>query len=180
MAQPIPFHAVPLDTRDALRVRLETAPDTHAEALLAAYDLLQALHDRGILDVATSALAASDELLEKVVDTANAPESIRALRNLMFWRQVLGSIEPEWFQGIFQAIPDGLATATAERDEPVTLWKILRRATKKDSLRGLAAAVDFLESFGRHLHSLEGSTHRGQPALGGRGVVARPSSTSAR
>ena len=157
MAQPIRFNVPPLDPREALRARLESAPERHAEAVLAAYDLLQALHDRGILDVATSALAASDELLEKVVDNANTPDAIRAIRNLMFWRQVLGRIEPTWFQGIFQAIPDGLATATAHRDEPVGLWKLLRRAISKDSLRGLAAGIDFLESFGRHLHTLEAS-----------------------
>jgi uncharacterized protein YjgD (DUF1641 family) len=157
MAQPIRFNVPPLDSREALRARLERAPKEHAEALLAAYDLLQALHDRGILDVATSALSASDELLEKVVDSANTPDAIRAIRNLMFWRQVLGKIEPTWFQGIFQAIPDGLATATAQRDEPVGVWKLLRRAMSKDSLRGLAAAIDFLESFGRHLHMLEAS-----------------------
>jgi uncharacterized protein YjgD (DUF1641 family) len=157
MAQPIPFNVPPVDSRAALRARLEHAPDKHAEAILAAYDLLQVLHDRGILDVATSALSASDELLEKLVDSANTPDAIRAIRNLMFWRQVLGRIEPRWFQGIFQAIPEGLATATAERDEPVGVWKLLRRAVNKDSLRGLAAAVDFLESFGRHLHALEGS-----------------------
>jgi uncharacterized protein YjgD (DUF1641 family) len=161
MAQPIPFHAPAIDTRGLLRARLEHAPDTHAEAILAAYDLLQALHDRGILDVTTSALRASDELLEKVVDTANTPDAIRALRNLMFWRQVLGRIEPKWFQGIFEAIPEGLATAAAERDEPVRLWKLLRRAMSKDSLRGLAAGVDFLESFGRHLHALEASAQQG-------------------
>src|ERR1700737_2877337 len=155
MAQPIPFHVPPIDSRETLRTRLEHAPDKHAEALLAAYELLQALHDRGILDVATSALSASDELLEKVVDTANTPDAIRAIRNLMFWRQVLGRIEPSWFQGIFQAIPDCLAAATAQRDEPVGVWKLLRRAMSKDSLRGLAAAVDFLQSFGRHLHALE-------------------------
>jgi uncharacterized protein YjgD (DUF1641 family) len=157
MAQPIRFNVPPLDPREALGARLESAPERHAEAVLAAYDLLQALHDRGILDVATSALSASDELLEKVVDSASTPDAIRALRNLMFWRQVLGKIEPTWFQGIFQAIPDGLATATAQRDEPVGVWKLLRRAMSKDSLRGLAAAVDFLESFGRHLHLLEAS-----------------------
>src|ERR1700704_5780944 len=154
MAQPIPFHVSPPDARDALRARLDRAPDAHTEAILAAYDLLQALHDRGILEVATSALSASDELLEKVVDSTNTPDAIRAIRNLMFWRQVLGRIEPTWFQGIFQAIPDGLATATAQRDEPVGLWKLLRRGMSRDSLRGLAAAVDFLESFGRHIHLL--------------------------
>jgi uncharacterized protein YjgD (DUF1641 family) len=163
MAQPIPFHVPPFDSREALRVKIEHAPEKHAEAILAAYDLLQALYDRGILDVATSALSASDELLEKLVDNANSPDAIRAIRNLMFWRQVLGKIEPKWFQGVFQAIPDGLATATRERDEPVRIWKLLRRALSKDSLRGLAAAVDFLESFGRHLHSLEASTSATTP-----------------
>src|SRR6195256_2284075 len=143
MAQPIPFHAPGIDKREALRARLEQAPEKHAEAILAAYELLQALHDRGILDVTTSALRASDELLNQVVEAANTPEAIRALRNLMFWRQVLGRIEPAWFQGIFQAIPDALATATAERDEPVGLWRLLRRGMSRDSLRGLAAAIDF-------------------------------------
>jgi uncharacterized protein YjgD (DUF1641 family) len=164
MSQPIPFHVPPFDSRAALRARLEHAPDKHAEAILAAYNLLQALHDRGILDTATSALSASDELLEKVVTGVNSPDAIRAIRNLLFWRQILGRIEPKWFQGIFQAIPDGLAKATAERDKPVGVWKLLRRAINRDSLRGLAAAVDFLESFGRHLHSLEVSTtQKSQP-----------------
>jgi len=160
MAQPIRFTAPPIDTRAVLRAKVAQAPDAHAEAILAAYDLLQALHDRGILDTATSALRASDELLEKVVDNANTPEAIRALRNLVFWQKILGSIEPQWFKGLFQAIPDGLATATAERHEPVRLWKLLRRAMTKDSLRGLAAGIDFLESFGRHLHLLEASTQQ--------------------
>jgi uncharacterized protein YjgD (DUF1641 family) len=164
MAQPIRFHVRPFDSRETLRARIEQAPSVHAEAVLAAYDLLQALHDRGVLDLATSALKASDDLLEKLVDNANTPDAIRAIRNLMFWRQVLGKIEPRWFQGIFQAIPDGLATATAQRDEPVGVWKLLRRAMSKDSLRGLVAAVDFLESFGRHLHMLEASAEQQQPA----------------
>jgi uncharacterized protein YjgD (DUF1641 family) len=162
MAQPIRFSVPPPDPRAVLRETLDRAPEEHVHAVLAAYELLQALHDRGILDLTTSALRASDELLEKVVDNANTPEAIRAIRNLMFWRQVLGRIEPTWFQGIFQAIPEGLATATAQRDEPVGLWKLLRRAMSKDSLRGLAAGIDFLESFGRHLHLLEAPVQEGR------------------
>jgi uncharacterized protein YjgD (DUF1641 family) len=155
MAQPIRFNVPPTDARVALRERLERAPAQHADAILAAYDLLQALHDRGILDVTRSALAASDVLLEKLVEGVNTPSSIRALRNLMFWQGILGSIEPKWFKGLVEAIPEGLANATAERDKPVRLWTLLRRALSKDSVRGLAAGVDFLESFGRHLHMLE-------------------------
>jgi uncharacterized protein YjgD (DUF1641 family) len=117
--------------------------------------VLQELHNRGVLEIMRGALAASDEILEKVVDNVKTPEAIRAIRNLLFWRQILGSIEPEWFKGIFQAVPEGIAQATAERDQPVSLFGLLRRLTSKDSLRGLAAAIDFLQAFGRHLQGPE-------------------------
>src|SRR5436853_6735850 len=160
MAQPIPLEVPPRNPRAELRSRLEDAPEQHAEAVLAAYEVLQQLHDRGVLEIVRGALAASDEILEKVVDNTKTPEAIRAIRNLLFWRQILGSIEPEWFKGIFQAIPEGIAQATAERGQPVSFFRLLRRLTNKDSLRGLAAALDFLQAFGRHLHSLE--THSPQ------------------
>ena len=155
MAQPIPLEIPPRNPRAELRSRLEQAPEQHAEAVLAAYEVLQELHSHGVLEIMRGALAASDEILEKVVHGAKTPEAIRAIRNLLFWRQILGSIEPEWFKGIFQAIPEGIAQATAERDQPVSFFRLLRRLTNKNSLRGLAAAIDFLQAFGRHLHSLE-------------------------
>jgi uncharacterized protein YjgD (DUF1641 family) len=157
MAQPIPLEIPPRNPRAELQSRLERAPIEHAEAVLAAYEVLQELHDRGVLEIVRGALAASDELLEKVVDNARTPETIRAIRNLLFWRHILGSIEPEWFKGIFQAVPEGIAQATAERKQPVSFFGLLRRLMSKDSLRGLAAAVDFLQAFGRHLHSLGSS-----------------------
>lgn len=165
MAQPVTYRVVPPSQRGVPGTRLENAPAEHAEAVLAAYDVLQQLHDRGILEIVKGCLAAGDELLEAGVEAVNTPDAIRALRNLMFWRTILGRIEPEWFQGIFQAIPDGLAIATAQRDEPMTLWRILRRAVNRDSIRGLTAAVDFLESFGRHLNSLEHGVPARQPSL---------------
>jgi uncharacterized protein YjgD (DUF1641 family) len=158
MAQPIPLEIPPRNPRAELRSRLEQAPEEHAEAVLAAYEVLQELHHRGVLEIMRGALAASDEILEKVVDNARTPEAIRAIRNLLVCQHILGSIEPEWFKGMFQAIPEGIAQATAERDQPIGFFGLLRRLTSKDSLRGLAAAIDFLQAFGRHLHSLEGQT----------------------
>src|SRR6201993_5160148 len=122
MAQPIPLEIPSRNPRAELRSRLEQAPEAHAEAVLAAYEVLQQLHDRGVLEVMRGALAASDEILEKVVDNTKTPEAIRAIRNLLFWRQILGSIEPDWFKGIFQAIPEGIAQATAERQKPIGLF----------------------------------------------------------
>ena len=158
MAQPIPLEIPPRNPRAELQSRLGHAPEEHAEAVLAAYEVLQELHKHGVLEIMRGALAASDEILDRVVDNVRTPEAIRAIRNLLFWRRILGSIEPEWFQAIFQAIPEGIAKATAERDQPVSLFGLLRRAVSKDSLRGLSAAVDFLQAFGRHLHLTEGQT----------------------
>jgi uncharacterized protein YjgD (DUF1641 family) len=158
MAQPISLEIRPRNPRAELHSRLERAPEEHAEAVLAAYEVLQQVHERGVLEIMRGALAASHEILEKVVDNARTPEVIRAIGNLLLWRRVLGSIEPEWFQGIFQAIPEGIAQATAERDQPVRIFGLLRRAMNKDSLRGPAAAIDFLQAFGRHLHSSERQT----------------------
>jgi uncharacterized protein YjgD (DUF1641 family) len=158
MAQPILLEVQPRNPRAELRSRLDQAPEQHAEAVLAAYEVLQELHNHGVLEIIRGALAASDELLEKVVDNVRTPKAIRGVRNLLFWRRILGSIEPEWFKGIFQAIPEGIAQATAERERPVSFFGLLRRLSNKDTLRGLAAAIDFLEAFGRHLQSSESQT----------------------
>src|ERR1700680_2676358 len=62
MAQPIPLEIPPRNPRAELRARLEQAPEEHAEAVLAAYVVLQELHNRGVLEVMRGALAASDEI----------------------------------------------------------------------------------------------------------------------
>jgi hypothetical protein len=94
------------------------------------------------------------------VDNAKTPEAIRAIRNLFFLQRILGSIPPESLEGVAQAIPEGIAQATAERDRPVSFFSLFRRLTSKDSLRGLAEAVNFLQAFGRHLRSAQNSLAR--------------------
>jgi hypothetical protein len=64
----IPLEIAPRNPRAELRSRFEQAPVQHAEAVLAAYEVLQELHNRGVLEIMHGALAASDETLEIVVD----------------------------------------------------------------------------------------------------------------
>jgi len=135
MAIPITFEPARRDPGGAARQRIEQAPGDHAEAVLAAFEVLQLLHDRGVLDIVRSALAASDELIDTAVDQVNTPEAIRAIRHLL-------------------AISGALAQVTTDREEPIGLWTLVRRMRSQDSLRGLAVAVDLMESFGRHLHAL--------------------------
>ena len=151
MAQAIPLQVAPRDARAELRERLERAPDEHAEAILAAYELLQEVHNQGLLDIARSALSVRDEILGTLANNASTPQAVRAIRNVLFLSRVLGGIEPERLQAVFQPIADGIVQATAKPKEPVTCFDLLRRLLAKESLRALGAAVDFLQCFGRSL-----------------------------
>jgi uncharacterized protein YjgD (DUF1641 family) len=153
MAVPIRFQPVPHDPRDELYSRLKAAPAEHAEALLALYDILEGLHDRGVLAALKGVLSASDFVLETVVETANTPEAIRMIRNGLLLSKMLGSIDPELLGRLVDSVPAGLAQTSAKRTESPGLFSLVQKLNSKDSRRGLAAAAEILEAFGKHLGS---------------------------
>src|ERR1700682_1115711 len=108
MAQPISLHVAPRDPRDELNSRLQQAPMDHAEAILAAYEVLQGLHDRGVLELARGALGSSEKVLEIAVDAAQSPQSIRGIRNLLLVINMLGAIDPERLGPLTRAVPQAL------------------------------------------------------------------------
>jgi uncharacterized protein YjgD (DUF1641 family) len=152
MALPIRFEPLARDAREELRDRLAKAPLEHAEALLSGYEVLQGLHERGVLDILKGALSASDTLLETVVEVAKTPEAIRSVRNLLLLSQVLGNIEPELLGVIVRSIPEGLAQVSAKRSEVPGLLSLLRKFSSQDSRRAMAAAAELLESVGKGLN----------------------------
>jgi uncharacterized protein YjgD (DUF1641 family) len=151
MAQPIPFHPAPRDPRDELSSRLQQAPQDHAEAVLAAYQVLQGLHDHGVLEVMRGALGGSEKILEQVVAVGSGAQAIRASRNLLLLVTTLGEIEPALLSDITRAIPKALVQANAEESKPPGLLKLMSTFWNKDFRRGLAAFNDLLVMFGRNL-----------------------------
>jgi uncharacterized protein YjgD (DUF1641 family) len=157
MAEPIPLELSPRDPRRELQCRLQNAPVEHAEALLAGYDLLQSLHDRGIFDLLHGALGAGDKIIEEAVQTTNTPEAIRAARNTAIFIKTIGAIEPELLNAFLSAIPCALAEAKTTR--PPGFWAIFRQFRGTELRRGLAMVNAFLEGFGRNIaHEI----HRGE------------------
>lgn len=157
MAKPLALEVASRYPREELRHRLERATDEHAEAILDAFELLQKLHDEGMLEIARGVLSARDEILETLSKNASTPEALRAIRNLLFCGRVLGCIEPDRFQAVFEAAPEGINQATAGRKERVTVFGLLRRLLSRESLRAMAAAVDFLQCLGRRLLLVQGA-----------------------
>jgi uncharacterized protein YjgD (DUF1641 family) len=135
VAEPIPLLIPPRNPRAELRAQLDRAPEAHAEAVLAAYGLLQELHDQGVLDIAQGVVAARFRILGTLAKDANTPDAIRVLRNLLFDAQLFGLKAPP--------------------EQSLGVWSLLRRLCSKDSRRGLAAVIGFLERFGHHLRAMD-------------------------
>jgi uncharacterized protein YjgD (DUF1641 family) len=149
MAAPIPLKLQPRDPREPLYHRLEEAPREHVEALLTAYEVLQGLHDRGVLELLRGALGSSDKVLQILVDSANEPEVIRGIRNLMILARIADALEPELLEGLATAVPEGLEQA--KKAEPLGFWELLKKVCSKDIRRALTAMTCLLESLGKSL-----------------------------
>jgi uncharacterized protein YjgD (DUF1641 family) len=157
MAQPILLTIPKRDPREELHARLAQAPAEHAEAVLAGFEVLQGLHDRGVLELLRGMLGGSDKVLEIVVEAAKTPESIRGIRNLLVMAKILGSIDPELLEKFGQAVPDALTgAAKAEQAEPPGLWGIWKIFRSRDLRRGLVVVNSMLEAWGKNFSAERG------------------------
>jgi uncharacterized protein YjgD (DUF1641 family) len=149
MAVPIALTIPRRDPRAELQDRLAQAPVEHAEALLAAYAVLQGLHDRGILEGARGLLGSSDQVMEILVDAAKTPEAIRGTRNFIILTKLMAALDPVMLEGLAAAIPTAVAQGRAP--EPLGFWALLRKLLSKDSRRAISVAAVGLESAGKAL-----------------------------
>src|SRR6202021_2987044 len=85
----------PRNSREDLIRKVEQAPVAHAEAVLAAYDLLQRLHDKGMIDLLSGLLSAGETVVEHVVDVISSREMVTALRLALIFSNLLSSIDPD-------------------------------------------------------------------------------------
>jgi uncharacterized protein YjgD (DUF1641 family) len=133
----------PRNSREDLIRRVEQAPDAHAEAVLAAYDLLQRLHEKGVIDLLSGLLSAGDTVVERMVDVISSREAVTALRIALIFGNLLTSIDPGKLHAVI---------ANTGNDAP-SLLAIGKQAVSKDARRGMAAAVGLLSVFGEALNA---------------------------
>ncbi len=148
MAKPVEFRQfTPRNSREDLIRKLNQAPEQHAEALLEAYELLQRMHEKGLIDAANGLLSASDAVVDHAVDLVSSKPAVSALRRLLMLSNVLNAIDPDQMHAVFSG---GSA-------KPPSLWQIFKRATTEDARRGMATWVGLLNLFGAALRKQKDS-----------------------
>jgi len=151
MARPIPYAPPPYDPAAELSARLQNAPAEHAEAMLALYDVVQRMHDRGVLDLLRGSLGAGDKIVETLVEMGDSPEAVRGLRNLLILAKALASFDPESLHCLSHALPEALDAVRAREEQPPGFMGLLRHFRSKDLRRGVVFVNALLEAFGRNL-----------------------------
>ena len=139
MAQPIPLTITPKSEPDSIE-RLDEALRTHTDAILSALQLLQLLHDRGVLDLLRGLVGARRlrQLAGMATAALDSPESVRAIRNFILLAKLFASISPD------------ILEREKSHSAPGML-QLLRRMNSENSRRAIAVALDVMESTGKGL-----------------------------
>ncbi len=137
MAQPISF------------IPSQRASEPHAEAVDSALELLQLLHDRGVLDLLRGLVGAGDQVVDILTTALNTPEAIRGIRNFLLLTKFFATIPPEVLGRLVQTATDG--AAREKSNEAPGLLQLMRRMNSEDARHGMAVLLDLLEGVGKGL-----------------------------
>jgi uncharacterized protein YjgD (DUF1641 family) len=131
----------PVDSREDLLRRVEAAPREHAEAVLAAYGVLEKLHEADVLSLLNGLLGAKNMVVDRAADVVSSAEMVNLLRMSLLAGSLLKKIDPK----------DLHAVLIESEKEPPGMFQILRRMTSKDARRALGAFGGLLNILGAAL-----------------------------
>jgi uncharacterized protein YjgD (DUF1641 family) len=144
MAQAVAFRKfTPENSRKDLARRIREAPADHAEAILAAFELLEKLHDAGLLSLASGMISAGNTIIDRVADVADSPQAIVALRAALILGSILNTLDA-----------DELHKAMQVQKNDASLFRILKGLTTKESRQVAMIGVNLLNVIGKALGKL--------------------------
>jgi uncharacterized protein YjgD (DUF1641 family) len=149
MAKSIEFEPRKYDPRTELFHRLENAPEEYVEAILDAYEVLQLLRDKGILEILKGALGSGEKILGEVTKTIETAEAISLVRNLTTLVKLLGGLNPKLFEEVEHTLTQNIREA--DHKKTPGLWKLWKRLSSHGTRRFAGTALSVMNTLGEHL-----------------------------
>jgi uncharacterized protein YjgD (DUF1641 family) len=137
----------PVDSRDDLLRKVKAAPAQHAEAILAAYEVLEKLHEKDVLSTLNGLLGAKDIVVDRLADVVSSAEIVNLLRLALIAGNMVKQLNPDDLHGILQEAAG----------KPPGFFQIVRRMTSKDARRALGAFGSLLNVLGAALGNKKGN-----------------------
>lgn len=141
MAQAVDFRTyTPENSRDDLARRIREAPSEHADALLAAFALLQKLHDVGLLSLASGVISAGNTIIDHLAEVADSAQAVTALRTALIFGSVLNTLDA-----------NELSQAMQVGEKDATILRILKGLTTKEMRVVAMIGVNLMNVMGKAL-----------------------------
>jgi len=147
MAKQIAFTPPPLTPKPEFRNRTPAATEERAEALLAAYELLEVARRGEAIDLAKGIIGARTAIAQQLAEFASKPEAIAAMRNLIVMGKILAALDSDVVSNFARELK--VETTEAKDDAPPSLWQLTKHANHPDVRRGLAFMLHTMELLGR-------------------------------
>src|SRR5437016_4649294 len=148
MAQPIAFIQSARNGADS-NDHFRDAAEKHADAIASGLEVLQLLHDRGVLNLLRGMLGAGDQLIDTLTAAVGTPEALRSIRNFILLTKFFGSIPPDVLNSLVETVMEGAEREKAHRAPG--LLQLLRKVRSENSRHALAVALDLVEGLGKGL-----------------------------
>jgi uncharacterized protein YjgD (DUF1641 family) len=137
----------PVDSRDDLLRKVKAAPAEHAEAILAAYQVLEKLHEKDVLSTLNGLLGAKDIVVDRCADVVSSREMVNLLRLALIAGNLVKQLNPDDLDGVLQEAAG----------KPPGLFQIARRMNSKDARRALGVFGSVLNILGAVLGQKNGN-----------------------
>ncbi len=157
MAQPIQsVHRDPVDPTEQALLDIAAEFGAHKDAVIAGLNLLQALHDAGVLAIASGLIAAGDNALAVILSQLNGQESQRTMQNVVQLAKGLSAINPEQLEVALSSVAAGLHAALTRPDQTsrlgmIDLWQAFR---DPDVSAALTLLLGFLQGMGKAMRGV--------------------------
>jgi uncharacterized protein YjgD (DUF1641 family) len=136
------------------QVRKQTALD--ADGLVEGLKLLQAMHDRGVLELLVAVFERGDRVLQKLVDFAAQPGTTQVMKNLAVAMEMWSQLDSGDIQKLAHGVSSGLASAKeVSAPKPIGVFELLRELKDPDVSAAVRAVLAFLKGFGQTLREAE-------------------------
>jgi uncharacterized protein YjgD (DUF1641 family) len=144
MAQAVDFRKFASEnSREDLARRIREAPADHADAILAGFELLEKLHDAGLLSLASGLISAGNNIIDRLAVVADSQQAIVALRAALIFGSILNTLDA-----------DELHKAMQVQKNDASLFRILKGLTTKESRQVAMIGVNLLNVIGKALGKL--------------------------
>lgn len=142
--------------RQALN-RVTSALAEHESGLAAWLELVDLLHQRGLLDIVIAMLKRGDGVLEILVREAEKPGGLALMKNAIALLQGMSAMDASAIARVLRHLNEGLQGATADDRPNITgVWSLLAILRDEEISAGLGALLGFLKGLGRGVMSQTG------------------------